>query len=199
MKKLNKGFTLIELIIVIAILGIIALIAIPNLAGIRQRSQIAADKRTAEQIGKAIRIWYTDTDANKTRVLPSILNTETSKDNIIVRLDKISTSEGKIFEGFTNYMSIPGAPKSWGATGNDISSVGAYYISTTGAVDDNGVSQKIAVGISSNNADISDLTGTSKMSLFNSLFTTDVKDKVITREMVSKYDGSKAGWCFLEQ
>ena len=66
----KKGFTLIELIIVIAILGIIALIAIPNLAGIRQRSQVSADKRTAEQIGKAVRIWATDTDANSSRKIP---------------------------------------------------------------------------------------------------------------------------------
>jgi len=63
MLKSKKGFTLIELIIVIAILGIIALIAVPNLAGIRQRSQVSADKRTAEQIGKAVRIWLTDVDA----------------------------------------------------------------------------------------------------------------------------------------
>ena len=72
MKKSNKGFTLIELIIVIAILGIIALIAIPNLSGIRQRSQINADIRTAEQIGKAIRIWETDSAATDTRTVPAL-------------------------------------------------------------------------------------------------------------------------------
>ena len=59
--KSKKGFTLVELIIVIAILGIIALIAVPNLTGIQQRSQVNADIRTAEQIGKAVRIWLTDT------------------------------------------------------------------------------------------------------------------------------------------
>ena len=35
MKKLNRGFTLVELIIVIAILAIIMLIAIPNFSGRR--------------------------------------------------------------------------------------------------------------------------------------------------------------------
>lgn len=62
MKKLqsNKGFTLVELIIVIAILAIIMLIAIPNFSGIQQRMQVRADKATAAQIGKAVRIWYTE-------------------------------------------------------------------------------------------------------------------------------------------
>ncbi len=61
MKRLNnKGFTLVELIIVIAILAIIMLIAIPNFSGIQQRMQVRADKATAAQIGKAVRIWYTE-------------------------------------------------------------------------------------------------------------------------------------------
>lgn len=59
--KSKKGFTLVELIIVIAILGIIALIAVPNLTGIQQRSQVKADIDTAAQIGKAARIYVTET------------------------------------------------------------------------------------------------------------------------------------------
>ena len=59
-KSSNKGFTLVELIIVIAILAIIMLIAIPNFSGIQQRMQVRADKQTAAQIGKAIRIWYAE-------------------------------------------------------------------------------------------------------------------------------------------
>ena len=60
MKRTNKGFTLVELIIVIAILAIIMLIAIPNFSGIQQRMQVRADKATDAQIGKAVRIWYTE-------------------------------------------------------------------------------------------------------------------------------------------
>ena len=60
MKKSNKGFTLVELIIVVAILAIIMLIAIPNFSGIQQRMKVRADKATAAQIGKAVRVWYTD-------------------------------------------------------------------------------------------------------------------------------------------
>lgn len=50
----KKGFSLVELIIVIAIMGIIAVIAIPNLTGIQQRSQVNADIRTAETIARAV-------------------------------------------------------------------------------------------------------------------------------------------------
>jgi len=64
-KSSNKGFTLVELIIVIAILAIIMLIAIPNFSGIQQRMQVRADKSTAAQIGKAVRVWFTDYTTDK--------------------------------------------------------------------------------------------------------------------------------------
>lgn len=63
--KNKKGFTLVELIIVIAILGILMLIAVPYLLGIQQRFQVNADKKSAAQIGKAVRVWYTEYRTDK--------------------------------------------------------------------------------------------------------------------------------------
>jgi len=72
--KSKKGFSLVELIIVIAILGIIALIAVPNLTNIQKNSQVNADKRTAEQIGKAVRLWLTDASIQKTYLREAEIN-----------------------------------------------------------------------------------------------------------------------------
>ena len=51
-KKKKKGFTLIELVIVLAVLAIIAMIAIPNFTRVRNKALIDGDKRSAEQIEK---------------------------------------------------------------------------------------------------------------------------------------------------
>jgi type IV pilus assembly protein PilA len=52
----KKGFTLIELIVVIAVLGILSAVAVPRLTGFQEDARIAADKATFDTITRSISI-----------------------------------------------------------------------------------------------------------------------------------------------
>lgn len=52
--KNKKGFTLIELIVVVAVLGILASIAVPRVGGITQRAKDVADKAQIRILQEAL-------------------------------------------------------------------------------------------------------------------------------------------------
>ncbi|MEG2436415.1 MAG: prepilin-type N-terminal cleavage/methylation domain-containing protein [Ruthenibacterium sp.] len=54
--KRKNGFTLIELIVVLAILAVIAAIAIPTAFGSIEKAHVAADKASIEALNSAIRM-----------------------------------------------------------------------------------------------------------------------------------------------
>jgi len=92
-KTNNKGFTLIELMIVIAIIGILAAIAIPNFIAYRNKSFCSAAESDANGIAAAIADYF----AIPTHVdTPSVAQLNDNNGFVFTRAGLATTNSGTI-------------------------------------------------------------------------------------------------------
>lgn len=113
----HKGFTLIELMIVVAIIGILAAIAIPQFASYRQRAQDSAAKSALKNLATAQEDYYV-------------------QHNIYGNRTDVATG-GWTVESTISLSAIAGAgsPTSWSATAQHTSSTNVFiYDSASGGL-----------------------------------------------------------------
>ena len=110
-KKNNKGFTLVELVIVVAILAILVGLLAPQYTKYVEKSRKAADADNLEEMVKAVQVYEADTDS-KTSLKEGTYTIEMTKDGTT------ATNLGDAIEEYVpDYASKKLKSKKWGDDG----------------------------------------------------------------------------------
>ncbi len=81
LRKSRKGFTLIELMIVVAIIGILAAIAIPKFADLIRKSKEGATKGNIGSVRSALSIYYGENEGTYPVYLYNLVDTDSTAES----------------------------------------------------------------------------------------------------------------------
>jgi len=94
LKKSNAGFTLVELIVVIAILGVLAAVLVPQYIQYVDKSRVAADEAAVAEIGHALQVV---TASDEAYVGNTYTVTISKTDNLVVKQGGTAITTGNAF------------------------------------------------------------------------------------------------------